>query len=362
MTARPGCRPAALLAPGLGPVPYQPKDPMSRTVSRSRRSRAAAPLSLSIVGALLLAGCAAPEPRGAGDIEALEPVSMEVNEEGAPVVTVDGEIQAEEVSSRVLKDGDGEDVNDGDIALVQTAIVDPASGEVTAENFTQGSEAVFLNDTLKEGNDVLYNMLDQNKVGAQISFFMPGAQMGQGAPDQLMVFQIADVRPARAEGESVEVTDEALPEVTLNEDSGEPTIAAPEGDAPTELVVQPLIEGDGEEVGEGDYVTVQYKGVKWSDGEEFDSSWTGEPTGFQLDQVVAGWTEGLQGQKVGSQVLLVVPPEKGYGDSDGHELQEETLVFVVDILHTMAPAEAPESTEPAPSESAPAESASPESE
>ncbi|VXB37149.1 FKBP-type peptidyl-prolyl cis-trans isomerase [Citricoccus sp. K5] len=342
---------------------------MSRSVprqqSRSRRSRAAAPLSLSLVGALLLAGCAAPEPRGAGDIEALEPVSMEVNEEGVPEVTVDGEIQAEEVSSRVLKDGDGADVNDGDIALVQTAIVDPASGEVTAENFTQGSEAVFLNDTLKEGNDVLYNMLDQNKVGAQISFFMPGAQMGQGAPDQLMVFQISDVRPARAEGESVEVTDEALPEVTLNEDSGEPTIAAPEGDAPTDLVVQPLIEGDGEEVGEGDHVTVQYKGVKWSDGEEFDSSWSrGEPAGFPLSGVVAGWSEGLQGQKVGSQVLIVVPPAKGYGDSEGHELQEETLVFVVDILHTMPPAqpaEAPESTESAPSESAPAESAPAES-
>ncbi|MEW1980064.1 FKBP-type peptidyl-prolyl cis-trans isomerase [Citricoccus sp. NPDC079358] len=348
---------------------------MSRSVprqqSRSRRSRAAAPLSLSLVGALLLAGCAAPEPRGAGDIEALEPVSMEVNEEGVPEVTVDGEIQAEEVSSRVLTDGDGEDVNDGDIALVQTAIVDPASGEVTAENFTQGSEAVFLNDALKEGNDVLYNMLDQNKVGAQISFFMPGAQMGQGAPDQLMVFQISDVRPARAEGESVDVTDDSLPAVTLNEDSGEPTIAAPEGDAPTELVVQPLIEGDGEEVGEGDYVTIHYKGVKWSDGEEFDSSWsTGAPAGFQLDQLIAGWNEGLQGQKVGSQVLLVVPPELGYGDSEGNELQDETLVFVVDILHAMAPAEpaeAPEPAEPAPSASAPAESApaasaSPESE
>lgn len=339
-----------------------------RQLSRSRWSRAVAPLSLSLLGALLLAGCAAPEPRGAGDIEALEPVSMSVNDEGAPEVTVDGTIEATEISSRVLQDGDGEDVNEGDIALVQTAIVDPASGEVTAENFTQGSEAVYLNETLKEGNDVLYNMLDQNKVGAQISFFMPGAQLGQGAPDQLMVFQIADVRPARAEGEAVEPENDALPAVTLNEDSGEPTIAKPEGDAPEDLVVQPLIEGDGETVGEGDYVTIHYKGVKWSDGEEFDSSWSGgAPAGFQLDQLIAGWGEGLQGQKAGSQVLLVVPPEQGYGDAEGHELQEETLVFVVDILHTMSPAqpaEAPETgtdTESAPGESAPAESAPAES-
>ncbi|MGM7667327.1 FKBP-type peptidyl-prolyl cis-trans isomerase [Microbacterium sp. A93] len=312
---------------------------MSRNPSRSRRFRAAAPLSLSLVGALLLAGCAAPEPRGAGDIEALEPVSLSLNDDGAPEVTVDGAIEATEISSRVLQDGDGAELNEGDIALVQTAIVDPESGEVTAENFTQGAEAVFLNEKLKEGNDVLFNMLDQNKVGAQISFFMPASQLGEGATDQLMVFQIADARPARAEGEPVEVTDDSLPSVSLDEDSGEPTIEAPEGDAPEDLVVQPLIQGDGEEVGETDFVTVQYKGVKWSDGEEFDSSWSkGEPAGFQLDQVVAGWSEGLQGQKVGSQVLIVVPPSKGYGESEGHELQDETLVFVVDILHTMPPA------------------------
>jgi hypothetical protein len=330
-----------------------------------RRFRAAAPLSLSLVGALLLAGCAAPEPRGAGDVEALEPVSMEVTDEGSPKVTVDGAIEATEVSSRVLQDGDGEDVNAGDVALVKTAVVDPATGEVKAENFTQGSEAVHLSDQLKEGNEVLYNMLEQNKVGAQISFFMPGAQMGQGGSDQLMVFQIADVVPDHAEGEPVQVTDDSLPAVTLNEDSGEPAIAKPEGEAPKDFVVQPLIQGGGEVVGENDFVTVQYKGVKWSDGEEFDSTWSkGSPTGFQLNQVIEGWSEGLKGQKVGSQVLLVVPPEMGYGASEGHELQDETLVFVVDILHTMAPAqpaEAPEGTpsESAPAESAPAESASP---
>lgn len=314
---------------------------MSRIPSRSRWSRAAAPLSLSLVGALLLAGCAAPEPRGAGDVEALEPVSMSVNEDGAPEVTVDGAIEATEISSRVLQDGDGAEVNDGDIALVQTAIVDPESGEVTAENFSQGAEAVFLSETLKEGNDVLYDMLEQNKVGAQISFFMPAAQLGEGATDQLMVFQIADARPARAEGESVDVTDDSLPSVSLNEDSGEPTIEAPAGDAPEDLVVQPLIEGDGEEVGEGDFVTIQYTGVKWSDGEEFDSSWSkGEPAGFQLTNLITGWSEGLQGQKVGSQVLLVVPPEMGYGEEGTEGIgPNETLVFVVDILHTMPPAQ-----------------------
>ncbi|QCU78060.1 peptidylprolyl isomerase [Citricoccus sp. SGAir0253] len=318
-----------------------------------RRSRALAPLGLALAGALLLAGCAQPEARGAGDKEALAPVSLTVAEDGSPEVSVDGEIEATEVSARVLKEGEGEEIEPGEVALVQTAVVDPATGEVTADNFTQGSEAVHLTDSLKQGNDVLYNMIDQNRVGAEVAFFMPSEKLGQGATDQLMVFRIAGTTPARATGEPVEDVDPALPAVTLDEETGEPSIATPEGQAPGKLVVQPLRQGDGPEVGAQDYVTLQYKGVKWSDGKEFDSSWSRDQLfGTTLDQVVKGWSQGLEGQKVGSQVMLVVPPELGYGDSKGHELQEETMVFVVDILHAMPPAQQPE---PSGSAEAPAE-------
>ncbi|MBB5748952.1 FKBP-type peptidyl-prolyl cis-trans isomerase [Micrococcus sp. TA1] len=331
-----------------------------RSLTRSpRRLRAAAPLGIALAGALLLAGCAEPEARGAGDKEALKPVSLSVAEDGSPEVTVDGEIETDQVSSRVLKDGDGEEIEPGDVAMVQTAVVDPATGEVTADNFTQGSEAVHLTEGLKQANEVLYNMIDQNRVGAQVAFFMPAGQQGQGASDQLMVFQIAGASPARATGESVGDVDPKLPAVTLDEESGEPTIAKPEGKAPQDLVVQPLIQGDGAEVGAQDYVTVQYKGIKWSDGEEFDSSWSrDELSGFQLTGVIEGWTEGLQGQKVGSQVLLVVPPAKGYGGSE-HELAKETLVFVVDIIHAMPPAQPDEQPQGGTGESTEGASAEP---
>ena len=83
----------------------------------------------------------------------------------------------------------------------------------------------------------------------------------------------------------------------------------------------------------GDTVFVQYTGVKWSDGSVFDSSWDrGQPSAFQTTGVVAGFQQALEGQTVGSQVLVVIPPEFGYGAQDGHDLQNETLVFVVDIL------------------------------
>ncbi|MFB9955262.1 FKBP-type peptidyl-prolyl cis-trans isomerase [Cellulomonas denverensis] len=133
------------------------------------------------------------------------------------------------------------------------------------------------------------------------------------------------------EGEAVAPA-EGLPTVTLAED-GEPSITPVDGDAPTELIVQPLIKGTGPEVTSTGTVVANYSGWLW-DGTSFDSSWSrGAPTAFGLNQVIAGWTQGLAGQTVGSQVLLIIPPDLGYGDEDQDSIPGgSTLIFVVDIL------------------------------
>ena len=81
---------------------------------------------------------------------------------------------------------------------------------------------------------------------------------------------------------------------------------------------------------------VQYTGVRWSDGKTFDSTWDkgGVPTSFSTTGVVAGFQKALEGQTVGSQVLVVIPPKDGYGEGDinANDLKGETLVFVVDII------------------------------
>ena len=96
-----------------------------------------------------------------------------------------------------------------------------------------------------------------------------------------------------------------------------------------------LKKGDGEEVPEGANVVVHYTGINWNTGVIFDSSWDrGSPTTFNTRQVIGGFTAALEGQTVGSQVLVVIPPDQGYGaagsppDIGG----TDTIVFVVDIL------------------------------
>ncbi|WP_148285558.1 FKBP-type peptidyl-prolyl cis-trans isomerase, partial [Microbacterium sp. B24] len=83
-------------------------------------------------------------------------------------------------------------------------------------------------------------------------------------------------------------------------------------------------------------VLVQYTGVRWSDGKTFDSTWDkgGVPTSFTTTGVVPGFRKALEGQTVGSQVLVTMPPADGYGEGEinTNDLKGETLVFVVDIL------------------------------
>ena len=62
-------------------------------------------------------------------------------------------------------------------------------------------------------------------------------------------------------------------------------------------------------------VRVHYTGVTWADHEVFDSSWDSQPASLTLDGVVPGFAQALEGATVGSQLLVVIPPDLGYGDT-----------------------------------------------
>ena len=114
------------------------------------------------------------------------------------------------------------------------------------------------------------------------------------------------------------------------------------GEPPAELSVTVVTEGGGEQVSQGDEVVVHYWGLRWSDGETFDSSWArGLPFTFRLGagEVISGWDQGLEGMSVGDRSVLVIPPELGYGDRGAGDVigPGETLVFVVDLLERQAP-------------------------
>ncbi|HVD64014.1 MAG TPA: FKBP-type peptidyl-prolyl cis-trans isomerase [Lapillicoccus sp.] len=123
----------------------------------------------------------------------------------------------------------------------------------------------------------------------------------------------------------------------LDSDRSKPELDFPGEEPPTDLVVEDLIEGSGDEATPGSTVSAHYAGWAFSTGEEFDTSWKrGAPLDFPLGagRVIRGWDDGIAGMKVGGRRKLTIPPHLAYGDRGaGAAIQPgETLIFVVDLV------------------------------
>jgi FKBP-type peptidyl-prolyl cis-trans isomerase len=121
--------------------------------------------------------------------------------------------------------------------------------------------------------------------------------------------------------------------------STEPKVTPPAGAAPTKLETKDLIAGTGAEAKAGDKLTVNYVGILFNGGKEFDASWKRkEPFSFTLGQgqVIKGWDQGLLGMKVGGRRELVIPSELAYGKTGSPPTipANAPLVFVIDLLST----------------------------
>ena len=119
--------------------------------------------------------------------------------------------------------------------------------------------------------------------------------------------------------------------------STKPTVEAGKGAEPTKLETKDLVVGTGKEAKAGDSVYVNYVGVLWKTGKEFDSSWKrNEPFNFTVGQgqVIKGWDKGVVGMKVGGRRELRIPAEEAYGKAGSPPSipKNEALIFVVDLL------------------------------
>ena len=115
-----------------------------------------------------------------------------------------------------------------------------------------------------------------------------------------------------------------------------PKVEVPKGPPPKTEVTKDLEVGTGPAAKKGDVVSVNYVGVNYRSGKEFDASWgRGEPFTFTLGvhEVISGWDNGIVGMKVGGRRELIIPPNHAYGASGAPPAipPNETLVFVVDL-------------------------------
>jgi peptidylprolyl isomerase len=140
--------------------------------------------------------------------------------------------------------------------------------------------------------------------------------------------------PTNAPTGGTQVTTSSIPTVT-GAAGKEPTIAAPQGAAPTIMESKDIIVGTGAVAVATSTLTVHYTLMAWSTGKIVETSYTGgNPATFPLAQVIPGWQQGIPGMKVGGRRELVIPPALAYGAAGaGASIKpNETLIFVVDLL------------------------------
>lgn len=123
-----------------------------------------------------------------------------------------------------------------------------------------------------------------------------------------------------------------LPSVVRAPD-GRPGVTIPNAAPPEEIVTQTLIKGDGPVVAADDTVRVQFTGLTWAERTVFQTTWDTEPAAVPLGSVIPAFADAVAGHTVGSQVMVVIPPDEGYGDAPQQDIPAgSTLVFVIDIL------------------------------
>lgn len=260
-----------------------------------------------------------------------------------PQVSFKTPLNTDQTQRKILTAGDGNIAYPGTTVSYEIAIFDASNGKEIGKTSYDGSQ---LQTMSLSTDSMLYGVeatIECAAAGSQIvSVVSPKDLLDlNGNPvagldadsSVVLVIDLVAVAKSRADGKPQPEV-EGMPKVKLSE-TGEPTITVPKTDAPKSLEIAVLKKGDGETVKEGATVTVHYKGVVWSTGKQFDSSWGAAPATFSLEGLVSGFSEALVGQTVGSQILAVLPPDKAYGDqSVGSIPPGSTLVFVVDILST----------------------------
>ncbi len=236
----------------------------------------------------------------------------------------------------------------GDTVNVDFTLLDGTTGaELTGTQYSGTTTSLPVDDT--KFLPGIVKTIQCSTVGSRVVGVIPPAdafgttgntQLGvKAGEDIVFVVDIVSIAPPvvpalKAPDGADQPATPGFPTVATGAD-GTPTVTIPDGAPPADLKIALLKKGTHAVIKDGDNVVVNYVGVNWNTKKVFDSSFArGATATFKTSAVIPGFTAALVGQSVGSRVIVVIPPDKGYGaagsppDIGG----TDTLVFVIDIL------------------------------
>ena len=309
-----------------------------------------------LAAALFSAACSASSsPTSSSSSTAALPAVSGAVGKAATITPAQGSTPSTKLETKTLVQGTGPALATGDLGVIDYAAFNWSQNKSLGDSYGSASQAAQPQGVQVGSTSVIpawSTALTGAKVGSRVEVVAPPAdafgtagnsQAGVNPTDVLVfVFDVLARYPADADitGTMAAQTDASLPKITGEPGSGNPTVAIPSGvTPPSGLVSNVLIQGHGQTVAKGQTLVMQYTGVDWNTGKNFDSSFSRKSvfsTAIGEGAVIAGWDQGLVGKHVGDRVLLVIPPSLGYGSQGGQPSAgigaKDTLVFVVDIV------------------------------
>ncbi len=309
-----------------------------------RRLRRPALVLVPVLLAASLTACGDDEGGAAagGDQERLDAVEVTGDVGKEPQVEWKSVMGAGDIEAETLVEGDGEELGEGDQVVANIWIGNGYTKTKAYSTYDDGGQP----QTLEVGGDlapIFEDALEGQTIGSRVAVTASADEaFGETGNPQLniankdSVLVLLDLVEEYVPPKPKDVPAARLPGIVFGA-KGDPVRlrfdGLPKPEADGDLLRHVVREGKGATVTETSTVKADYLGMVHGAAKPFDESFSEQPAEFSLQQVVQGWTYGLSGLKVGSRVLLSIPPDLGYGDQAQASIPAgSTLYFVVDIL------------------------------
>lgn len=306
-----------------------------------------------LVAVLLLsatAACGGSTDSADEDADAIAGLTVSGDFGSVPTVKVDPAVEVDKPVTEVITEGDGEPVKVGSKAMLHLYTANGKTGKKLGTTYDAGKPASVPMDEAQIF-PALVKALDGKPSGSRIAvadtvkdlYGDAGTeQTGLKATDTLVfVIDVLSATPATVldgpEGTEVDPPADA-PTIEQSGDRISRLTWAGTPEKPSDkLQVIPLVEGEGKPIDGAKIVTLNYIGQVYGAAKPFNNSYEQEPATFDIGVggVIPGWDKGLEGQRVGSRVMLIIPPDQGYGKAGNPAIKvtgKTTMVFVVDVL------------------------------
>lgn len=302
---------------------------------------------------LLVTACGSTTTASSGDVAPLESIKVTPGADDStdPTVTFDTPLVATATGAKVIVEGKGEDIKENQNVKFKSIAYKAEDASLLGSGFAGEPVTLPTNEEFKAQLPALYETLLQAKVGSWVAMVEPAAEAapaegasppaspGEAKAETVVVLKVVASEPIPEASKKLgadevkKLKDEgSLPTFEMKDEK--PAITIPKDkEVPAGLVVDVVKEGTGKVATATSDVSANYTGVRWEDGKQFDSSYDrGEASDFNLSGVIPGWTQGLEGLKAGTQVMLTIPSDLAYGaDAASQGRPAGPLVFFVEL-------------------------------